>query len=167
MQLTPSACAQCVSATADVSLARGLVSVDNNKNVWLLPTMQAGKMVLAATAAGAIRVYKYPLTGEFTEVRYHSSPITCLRAFYDESVVFSCAEDGSVFVFDVKMEQDAAALKRDVDRLPFADEVVVTKSDLEERKARCARHRACEDRHAGSAACVLLHHMSEVTACCL
>jgi cilia- and flagella-associated protein 57 len=97
--------------------------------------VQSGKLLLAATATGCVRAYKYPLNGEFTELRVHSGPVACMRAFHDETVLFTCGEDGSVFVFDVK--QDAAAYKRDADRLPFADEVMVTKSDLEDRKARC------------------------------
>ena len=59
--------------------------------------------------------------------------------FHDESLLFTAGEDGSVFVFDVKQELKGG-MKRDVERIAFADEVMVTKSDLEEKKSKCDSH---------------------------
>lgn len=100
--------------------------------------MQSGKLLLATTETGCVRAYKFPMTGDFSELRCHSSAISCMRLLFDESLLFTAGNDGSIFMFDVRQElKGAAALKRDNDKLPFADEVMVTKSDLEERKARC------------------------------
>ena len=105
--------------------------------------MQDGKLLVAATASGTLRVYKYPLTGEFTELRFHAGGVAAMRAFFDESLLFTAGDDGTVFVFDVQVDLKAGGvLRRDGDRLPFADEVMVTKSDLEDRKARCAARTA-------------------------
>jgi cilia- and flagella-associated protein 57 len=105
---------------------------------WLV---QNGKLLLASTASGCVRAYKYPLTGEFSELRCHSSSISCMRCFFDETLLFTAGDDGAVFVFDVRQDIKGAGIKRDAEKLPFADEVMVTKSDLEEKKSRygCAR----------------------------
>lgn len=100
-------------------------------------------MLIASTAGGGLRAYKYPLTGEFTELRCHAAPIAAVRAFFDDTLLFTCSEDGCVFVFDMVPGGGSAgvAARRELERLPFADEVLVTKVDLEERRARCGRLR--------------------------
>ena len=62
----------------------------------------ASKVMFAATEAGTVRCYKWPLTGEFTELKVHSGPVTRLRLSGDESLLFSCGEDGAVCVLDVR-----------------------------------------------------------------
>lgn len=95
-------------------------------------------MVLASTASGCVRAYKYPFNGEVSELRCHSSSVTCMRAFFDESLLFTAGDDGAVFIMDVRQELKFG-IKRDAEKLPFADEVMVTKSDLEEKKSKCVR----------------------------
>jgi hypothetical protein len=46
------------------------------------------------------------------------------------------SEDSSLFVYDIQQDVKAPA-RRELEKLPFADEVLVTKIDLEEKKARC------------------------------
>ena len=50
---------------------------------------------------------------------------------YDDQYLFSAGDDGSMFVFRVQ-DKDARGLKRDRD-LSYAEEILITKSDLEEK----------------------------------
>ena len=50
---------------------------------------------------------------------------------YDDQYLFSAGDDGSLFVFRVQ-DKDARGLKRDRD-LSYAEEILITKSDLEEK----------------------------------
>jgi len=50
---------------------------------------------------------------------------------YDDQYLFSAGDDGSLFVFKVQ-DKDVRGLKRDRD-LSYAEEILITKSDLEEK----------------------------------
>ena len=54
-----------------------------------------------------------------------------MRISYDDQYLFSVGQDGSLFVFKVT-DKDGRGLKREKD-ITFAEEVLVTKSDLEEK----------------------------------
>lgn len=92
----------------------------------------SGRMLFAGTDVGTVRAYKFPLTGEYTEVQVHSAPVTRMRISPDDAYLFSAAEDASLFVFDVR-EKDARGAKRDKEATSYAEEILVTKSDLEEK----------------------------------
>jgi cilia- and flagella-associated protein 57 len=97
--------------------------------------MQAGSSLFAVTSAGAVRSYKLPLNGDYTEIRTHGAPIAGVGLMYDDSLLFTVSEDCSLFAFDVQQDIKAGSL-RELERLPFADEVMVTKIDLEEKRSR-------------------------------
>ena len=94
-----------------------------------------GKMLFGATARGAVRAYKLPLDGTFQEYQCHARRVTRLRLSRDDALLFCVSEDGCVSVFDVK-DKDGQPKKPNRDAMPFAEEVLVTKADLEEKKAR-------------------------------
>jgi WD40 repeat protein len=96
----------------------------------------SGRMLFAGTDVGTVRAYKFPLTGEYSEVQVHSAPVTRMRISPDDAFLFSAAEDASLFVFDVR-EKDARGVTRDKEVISYAEEILVTKSDLEE-KTQCA-----------------------------
>ena len=97
-----------------------------------------GKMLFGATARGAVRAYKLPLDGTFQEYQCHARRVTRLRLSRDDALLFCVSEDGCVSVFDVK-DKDGQPKKPILDALPFAEEVLVTKADLEEkRRARAS-----------------------------
>lgn len=99
--------------------------------------------MFASTLVGGLRSYRVPLNGDFNEIRSHSGSITGMRLFFDDSLLFTVSDDGSLFMYDVRADSKTAA-RRDLERLPFAEEVMVTKSDLEERRSRCClRSLAC------------------------
>ena len=57
-----------------------------------------GHMLFAGTEAGTIRSYKFPLTGDYTEIQVHSAPVTRLRITTDDAFLFSVAEDATMYV---------------------------------------------------------------------
>ncbi|GMH45741.1 hypothetical protein BSKO_13704 [Bryopsis sp. KO-2023] len=96
-----------------------------------------GRTLFAATQGGTVRSYKYPLTGEFHEYKCHNGPITRLALGFDDNVLVATSEDSSLFVFDVKDKDPTRGLaKREQEKTPWAEEVLITKSELEEKKQR-------------------------------
>ena len=93
----------------------------------------SGRMLFAATDAGTIRSYKFPLNGEYTEIQVHSAPVTRLRITTDDAFLFSVGEDSTLYCFDVRDKEGRGAKSRDKEMMPFAEEILVTKSDLEEK----------------------------------
>ncbi|KAK9834356.1 hypothetical protein WJX84_006234, partial [Apatococcus fuscideae] len=94
-----------------------------------------GRVLFAGTETGCIRAYKYPLTGEYQEYRCCSSSITRLRLSHDDGLLFVSSEDGSLFVFEVKDRDPArTTTKRDGERMPWSEEVLVGKADVEENR---------------------------------
>lgn len=56
-----------------------------------------------------------------------------MKISYDDQFLFSVGQDGSLFIFKVT-DKDGRGLKREKD-ITFAEEVLVTKSDLEEKNS--------------------------------
>lgn len=124
-----------------------------------------------------IRVVRFPIikdlgvglghTGEINDapagaarpedVAAHSAAITRLRMAQDDSYLFSCGEDGCIFLFELKKKeigalplggcalakekkgastQNANLLPATVTTLPFADEILVTRTFLDEKQAQ-------------------------------
>ncbi len=74
--------------------------------------------VAEADQPGPVRCYRFPLHGEYLEYQVHSGPSTRLRVSFDDLYLFSCSEDGTLFVFDVR-ERDKVLSKRD--KVRFTD----------------------------------------------
>jgi hypothetical protein len=60
-----------------------------------------------------------------------------MRISFDDSLLFCVSDDGCLFVFDVR-EKDGRAKAGKEGQVVFAEEVLVTRSDLEEKKTRMA-----------------------------
>ena len=56
-----------------------------------------------------------------------------MRITWDEALLFSCGEDGAVFVWDIRGPEPPATL---TERVPYAEEILVTRSELEDRASR-------------------------------
>merc|ERR1719379_1990070 len=83
---------------------------------------------------GAVRCYKFPLDGELVEYQAHAAPCSRIRVAFDDSHLFSCGEDGCLYIFEVKKK--AGASKRDKEgALPFADEILVTRAFLDDKQS--------------------------------
>eukprot|EP00842_Homolaphlyctis_polyrhiza_P004220 jgi/Hompol1/479/HPOL_004482-RA len=99
----------------------------------------SGRMMFVGTTIGTVRSMKFPLgsePGEYQEHQGHSSAITKLRVSYDDQYLFSASEDGCLYVFKVT-DRDGRSMKRERD-IVYADEILVTKSDLEEKNSMMA-----------------------------
>ena len=83
-------------------------------------------MLFVGTQSGSIRVLKYPLSNDPLDYQKHCAhcgPVTKLSISQDDQYLFSCSEDGSVYVFRVYEKEDLN-IKRD-QSLVFADEVYI------------------------------------------
>ncbi|KAJ3114298.1 Cilia- and flagella-associated protein 57 [Phlyctochytrium bullatum] len=108
--------------------------VETNVVLTQIALSHNGKMMFAGTSSGQIRSLKFPLTGDpedFQEHQAHSGSISKLRISYDDQYLFSVAEDGCIYVYKIS-DKDERTMKRDRS-LQFADEILITKSDLEEK----------------------------------
>ncbi|GBG61790.1 hypothetical protein CBR_g23749 [Chara braunii] len=98
-----------------------------------------GRLLFAGTEVGTVRAYRYPLTGEFQEVQSCCSAVSRIRLSYDDNLLFVAGEDGCLFMFDVRDKEKgivSSIAKREKEAITYAEEVLVTKSDLEEKKVR-------------------------------
>merc|ERR1712194_809536 len=59
---------------------------------------------------GLLRVYNFPLTGDYDEYQAHSSAVSRIRITCDEQYLFSAGDDGCLVIFDVKKKTNT---KRD------------------------------------------------------
>ncbi|KAE9290616.1 Cilia- and flagella-associated protein 57 [Phytophthora fragariae] len=113
---------------------------------------------------GAIRAFKFPLTGESTEFQCLSAPVTRLRVSFDDQFLFAAGEDGAVCIFEVRDKEGRPTRTTGKDgeislsaasvgggfaggssyhhdglgghggsMATFSEEILVTKSDLEEK----------------------------------
>lgn len=117
--------------------------VDTSDLVTQLAFPTGCRTLLAGTERGAIRGYRYPLSGEAPqEARFFAGPVSRMVLAAQETALFVASEDGSLFMFDVKDKQALLQQQQQGDRkredIPYADEVLVTKSDLEERAQHMA-----------------------------
>jgi len=104
----------------------------NSVQINQIVLSHSGRMLFAGTEAGTIRSYKFPLTGDYTEIQVHAAPVTRLRITADDAFLFSVAEDATVYTFDVR-DKEGRSAKRDKEMMAFAEEILVTKTDLEEK----------------------------------
>lgn len=83
---------------------------------------------------GSVRAYKFPLTGDHVTYQCLSQPVTRMRISFDDNYLFVAGEDGCLCILDVREKEGHLSAKRDKElAVPFAEEILVTKSDLEEK----------------------------------
>lgn len=94
----------------------------------------SGKMMFVGCSNGSIRAIRFPFSdqNDFQEHTAHSKAVTKMRISYDDQYLFSCSEDGSLFMFKVA-DKDEQRLNKKEKISTFADEILITKSDLEEK----------------------------------
>ncbi|MEW5319195.1 MAG: hypothetical protein WDW38_010360 [Sanguina aurantia] len=110
--------------------------VDAGGSLTQLSLLPQAKIMCAATDTGSIRTYKFPLSGEFQEVKCHNGAVTRMKATWDEQLLVTAGEDGSVAVFDVRDKDAKAAARREQERVEYAVEVLVTRTELDEKRTR-------------------------------
>jgi cilia- and flagella-associated protein 57 len=94
----------------------------------------SGKMMFVGCSTGSIRSLRYPFSdqNDFQEHHAHSKPITKMRISYDDQYLFTTSEDGCLFVFKIADKDEQRGIKKEKVTV-FADEILITKSDLEEK----------------------------------
>eukprot|EP00357_Protocruzia_adherens_P031581 CAMPEP_0115039386 /NCGR_PEP_ID=MMETSP0216-20121206/43998_1 /TAXON_ID=223996 /ORGANISM="Protocruzia adherens, Strain Boccale" /LENGTH=1374 /DNA_ID=CAMNT_0002420017 /DNA_START=19 /DNA_END=4143 /DNA_ORIENTATION=- len=112
-------------------------TMDTGYTVGQVCMAQSQKMVFAAMAEpdrpGSIRVYRYPLTGEYYEYQAHSAPIERIALTYDDQYMFSVGQDGVLIMHDIK-DKEGRGPKREKEATPlaFSDEFLVPKHKLDQ-----------------------------------
>ncbi|KAI9141043.1 WD repeat domain 65-like protein [Paraphysoderma sedebokerense] len=116
---------------ADSQIVR---EIESNAVLTQIVMSHSGRMMFASTINGTIRSIKFPFgandKGEYQEHLGHSSTVTRLRVSYDDQFLFSASEDGSLFLWKITDKEGRSKQNRDG---LFADEILVTKSDLDEK----------------------------------
>ncbi|KAJ3295034.1 Cilia- and flagella-associated protein 57 [Borealophlyctis nickersoniae] len=97
---------------------------------------RSSKMFFAVTARPSIRALRFPFpqdnpASDHTELACHSGAITRIRMSYDDQYLFTCGEDGCLWVYKV-MEKEARGGKGREKDVTYSDEILVTKSDLKD-----------------------------------
>eukprot|EP01065_Artemidia_motanka_P053300 TRINITY_DN985_c0_g1_i1.p1 TRINITY_DN985_c0_g1~~TRINITY_DN985_c0_g1_i1.p1 ORF type:complete len:1217 (+),score=514.48 TRINITY_DN985_c0_g1_i1:99-3749(+) len=91
------------------------------------------KLLFAGAEDGSVKAAPHPLQNYWHQAEVtsaHCAPVTRIALTFDESVLFSVGEDGSLWMFDVKEREGRGASKREV---TFAEEILISKADLEEK----------------------------------
>ena len=87
-----------------------------------------------------MRAYRLPLSQDFQELHCSASPVTQLALSHDFCHLFAANSEGLVFVFAVKDRDPSRADNREQreDQMPWSDDVLLSRSSLEERQQRIA-----------------------------
>jgi cilia- and flagella-associated protein 57 len=99
----------------------------------------SGKMMFVGTSTGSIMAMKFPFgtdAGVHTEHQAHAGQVTRLRISCDDQFLFSASDDGCLYIFRIS-DREGRSTKREREAV-YADEILVTKSDLEEKNSMMA-----------------------------
>jgi WD40 repeat protein len=93
----------------------------------------SGKTMLVGTEKGAIRSVKFPLSApwEGSSNPSHFGPVNKMRVSNDDEFLFSVGDDGCLFTYKIR-EKDIRGGHKAKEAV-WADEILITKSDLEEK----------------------------------
>ncbi|KAF6344214.1 cilia and flagella associated protein 57 [Rhinolophus ferrumequinum] len=116
---------------ADSSVLREMSAFDAVYTAVVIS--HAGRMMFVGTSLGTIRAMKYPLPlqKEFNEYQAHAGPITKMLLTFDDQHLLTVAQDGCLYTWKV-YDKEGRGIKRERE-VGFAEEVLVTKIDLEEK----------------------------------
>ncbi|KAF6107969.1 cilia and flagella associated protein 57 [Phyllostomus discolor] len=108
---------------ADSSILREIPAFDVIYTAIVIS--HSGRMLFVGTSVGTIRAMKYPLSmqKEFNDYQAHAGPVT--------KFLLTVSEDGCLFTWRV-FDKDGRGIKRERE-VGFAEEVLVTKTDMEEK----------------------------------
>merc|ERR1719261_1363841 len=95
----------------------------------------SGRMLFTGAENGTVQSWKFPLSHEYQEYLCHARAVTRMCITYDDSHPFTVSEDGCLLIIDVR-DKEIRASKRDKEMLAFSEEVLVTKSDLDEKTSQ-------------------------------
>ncbi|GBG33254.1 Cilia- and flagella-associated protein 57 [Hondaea fermentalgiana] len=133
--------------------------IESRSTLSQLAMSTSQRMLFGASAdsgrPGSIRSFKFPLTGDYAEFSSLAGPVTRMRLSWEDQFLFVAGEDGTLQIFEVR-EKDgrggvagvagvaggspagAAFDSVMAQSLQYAEEILVTKTDLEEKNALMA-----------------------------
>uniref|UniRef100_A0A1I8GFC8 WD_REPEATS_REGION domain-containing protein n=1 Tax=Macrostomum lignano TaxID=282301 RepID=A0A1I8GFC8_9PLAT len=110
-----------------------------------LAMSNSGRMMFAGTKSGSVRAIKFPFTAasvgggagsDWQEVAAHSGGVNKMRLVCTDEYMVTVGDDGCVLIWKVT-DKEGRGLKRDKET-GWAEEILITKSDLEEKNALTA-----------------------------
>lgn len=113
-----------------------MYSLKDVPTIFQVLLSHSGRMLFTGTSNGSVRAMKYPFghdAGESHEHQAHYGTVTKMRLSIDDQYLFSASEDGSLYIFRVT-DKESKLNKRDRE-IEYADEILVTKTDLEGKDA--------------------------------
>ena len=89
-----------------------------------------GVSLVSGSSTGAVQLFSYPLSlpGEWKEWRVHGDAVNFIKISHTNDILVTGSRDGSFCIWDI--EQDSAP---PVETYPYALEILITKSELEEK----------------------------------
>ncbi|KAI9144944.1 WD40-repeat-containing domain protein [Paraphysoderma sedebokerense] len=103
----------------------------------------SGKMMFVSTILGTVKAVRFPLPTDLTDLdadelaqehQAHGVPVTKLRISFDDRYLFSACEDGFIYIYRIT-DRDTKNTRGQPLEVTFAEEVLVTKTDLEEKNS--------------------------------
>ncbi|XP_064626846.1 cilia- and flagella-associated protein 57-like [Lineus longissimus] len=112
----------------------------NDLTLTSVAMSHSGRMLFGGTQLGTLRSIKFPLTvpGEWTEHQGHSEAIAKMKITYDDQYLVTISEDSSILLWKIQ-DKEGRGLKRDKEA--WAEEILITKSDLEEKNAMMSEYK--------------------------
>ena len=98
-------------------------------------------MLFGGTETGVVRSMEIPIEGATAkpfDLHIHSGAISRMRMSPDDQLLFTVGEDGCIAIFQVDGGKDSGerlGRARHDQNLPWAEEILVTRSDLEDQLA--------------------------------
>jgi len=93
-----------------------------------------------SSTPGSVRVYTYPLAGDYVDYACMAGNVTKMRASYDDQILVVADNAGTICFFDIRERHGGAGISGGVGILPmhatfpWSEEILVTRSDLEDRR---------------------------------
>ncbi|XP_059358383.1 cilia- and flagella-associated protein 57 isoform X1 [Carassius carassius] len=94
---------------------------------------RSGRVLFIGTSTGTVRAIRYPLPiqSDWIEYQAHAGPVTKMVITFDDQFLITVSEDSCLFIWKI-IDKEGQGLKREKE-LIYAEEILITKSDLEEK----------------------------------
>ncbi|PFH36656.1 WD domain, G-beta repeat-containing protein [Besnoitia besnoiti] len=127
------------SSLKEVSNSQLVNTYDAGSTLSALALPRKRRALFAGTAdadcPGQLRSYAFPLTGEYLRYHCHAAPVQRICVSKDESLVISCGADGTLCICGI-VEKEKLDEEDELVTADYADEVLVTRTQVRERKAQ-------------------------------
>lgn len=125
----------------EISDCQVLREIDAKENATFtsVAMSHSGRMLFTGMHNGALRSIKFPVTtpGEWIEYTGHSSQIIKMKVTHDDQSLITISDDACVMIWKIQDREGRAQKRADKD-IGYAEEILITKSDLEEKNSSMA-----------------------------